>query len=183
MDLIYGQIYKVIGGNPSHGGRSGKFQFLGDPKCHTVVLSDVADSKVLFAVSVSDIEGFDPGRDRVVHHDHVVMIGVIDKNEEVFEIKRRDQIGEWAVMWVYFPQCPMSHKVMVYKGNAPTEDAKQIDPHFGREGSPLARFPGTEDGWDLAKQFMVQQVHNELAEKRWERRMEVARHLGHAPPK
>lgn len=169
MNLIHHVQYKVKSSHPYHSGRIGRFAFLGGPKNDVIVMFDINDDQLHFCVGADDIEGFDPSVDNVIQGLHIPVIKMMDKKEEVFEVKKKDQIGNWATMWVYYPDCPNSHKVMVYKWNVPSPGADHIDPHFGRDGSPIARFAATEEGWDIAKAFMVHQVQEELRWKRHDR--------------
>jgi len=154
MNLVYDTQYKVVSGHPHHPQRIGRFQFLGGPKSDVIVLADVDDDKVLFAVGMNDLTDFDPDVDFVIQAEHLQAIKMIDEKEEVFTILRRAEECYWTALWVHYPNCPNSHKIMVYEGNAPADDAKQIDPHFGRESSPVARFEATERGWQMARRFM-----------------------------
>ena len=88
--------------------------------------------------------------------DHAAKIAMVEHNEEKFEVKRSLVIGNWEVVWVYFPDCPNGNKVMVYRTD---QDAvvrllpskrQRINPHFGRHDSPFARFEPTERGWHAA---------------------------------
>ena len=87
-------------------------------------------------------------------------------NAERFEVLNAEEVGGHLVMRVKYPSCQnCSHegvKVMVFSG-ASAIDAlrwKRIDPHFrGPESkpneapSPVARFPGTDEGWENAVAF------------------------------
>lgn len=155
-NLVFDEIFEVVESHPHHAGKRGKFKFLGGPKSDIVVLEDRNNS--LFAVGMNDIVRFDPAVDNVIQEGHIQTIKLFDHNDETFDVLRRERMGDWVVLWVFYPNCPNSHKVMVYRGNAPAEDVKQIDPHFGREGSPIARFAATEEGWNLAKSFAASQI-------------------------
>ena len=71
-------------------------------------------------------------------------------NEEVFEVERKEVYGAYTIMWVNYPNCPSPNKILFFGKNAPSDDAKNIMPHFGLEESPVARFVATEDGWEMA---------------------------------
>ena len=78
-----------------------------------------------------------------------------EHDEEDFNIMRRLEIGDWVLLWVYYPQCPNPNKIMVFsRENAPVLGAKKIFPHFDRQNSPMARFVATEEGWRLAIKFV-----------------------------
>lgn len=80
------------------------------------------------------------------------------KNYDVVEV---EEVGRCVVMKVRYPNCAKCSyeglKVMVFS-NVTIKDAirwKKIDPHFRKPGtaaaydapSPVARFPGSDDGW------------------------------------
>lgn len=153
MNLLHEVMYKVRQDHPHHPGRMGRFQFLGGPKSDCIVLAAVDDPKVLFAVGLRDLEDFNPDTDNIVQKEHFQAIRAFDHNEEVFEVRRREKFRNATVLWVFYPNCPNSNKIMVYEGNGPGQDATRIDPHFGREGSPVARFVATEQGWAWAIDF------------------------------
>lgn len=153
MNLIHDVMYKVRQDHPFHPNRMGRFQFLGGPRSDSIVLADVDDSRSLFAVGLHDLTDFNPNVENIVQKDHIPVIKKFDHNEEIFEVRRREDIRDVSVLWVFYPNCPNSNKIMVFKGNAPTRDAKKVDPHFGREDSPVARFVATEEGWNWAIDF------------------------------
>lgn len=77
-----------------------------------------------------------------------------EHDECVFTVIRRKEIKNYVLLWVYYPNCPNGHKIMVFdKDSSPSLDAKAIFPHFGRKTSPIARFVATVKGWSLAKKF------------------------------
>jgi hypothetical protein len=59
----------------------------------------------------------------------MVRVSCPQNDEEIFEVRRREDIRDVSVLWVFYPNCPNSNKIMVFKGNAPTRDAKKVDPH------------------------------------------------------
>lgn len=85
---------------------------------------------------------------------HAEAMQVIEHNEEVFEVQRVCPGPHYTAFWVHYPNCPRGHKVMVFdNANAPQEPYTRIRPHFGEEGSPVARYEPTEQGWDWAVLF------------------------------
>jgi hypothetical protein len=94
------------------------------------------------------------------------IIKMIEHNEEVFNVLREAKIGEFLILWVYYPNCPNGNKIMVFTGYYP-DTSKKILPHFGREDSPVARFEPTERGWQFALDFaysqnkLLQQLHHQ----------------------
>jgi hypothetical protein len=153
MNLLHDVMYKVRADHPFHPGRIGRFQFLGGPKSDVIVLTDATSPYHMFAVGLRDLEDFNPDVDNIVQKEHFQAIRVFDHNEEVFDVRRRETVGKATVLWVFYPNCPNSNKIMVYHGYGPGPDATRIDPHFGRDGSPVARFVASEEGWNWALRF------------------------------
>lgn len=89
-------------------------------------------------------------------------------NPDQFEVDRIEEVGKCLVMRVIYPSCSKcayeGAKVMVFEGPTVIDVVKwrRIDPHFRDTGvvasmkatkeapSPIARFPGNEDGWKAA---------------------------------
>jgi hypothetical protein len=65
MNLIQGCNYQVKKDHRFHPGRFGQFQFLGGPNREAIVMSDLQDSKSIFAVGLNDLVDFDPAKDDV----------------------------------------------------------------------------------------------------------------------
>lgn len=92
-------------------------------------------------------------------------------NPDQFEVDRIQEVGKCLVMRVIYPSCSKcayeGAKVMVFEGPAVIDVIKwrRIDPHFRDPGalagvkatkeapSPIARFPGSEEGWKMAVFF------------------------------
>ena len=92
---------------------------------------------------------------------HKEAMEMIEHNEEEFEVLKRWKFGDMTVLEVDYPNCPMRTKIMVFKGNAPTEEATVIHPHFGKENSPCARFDPKQDGWSHAQKFALKNATQE----------------------
>lgn len=85
-----------------------------------------------------------------------------------YDVIEVEQVGNWVVMQVKYPNCRRCEfeglKTMVFEG-VTLKDVirwKRIDPHFRdpkRKGvpteapSPVARFPGTKEGWADAMEY------------------------------
>lgn len=87
---------------------------------------------------------------------HEDAMRVIAHNEEEFEVLKRWKYGDVTVLEVDYPNCPMRTKIMVFQGNAPSENATAIHPHFGQQNSPCARFDPKQDGWNKATAFALE---------------------------
>lgn len=77
-----------------------------------------------------------------------------------FRIDRHEEIGDYLVLLVVYPDCRNyeGKKVMVFKDLkwAQINKFKTIDPHFSNNKemtSPIARFEPTIIGWTHAKMF------------------------------
>lgn len=89
-------------------------------------------------------------------HEHVMQM--IEHNEEVFEVKKVHKGTYFTAFWVFYPNCPRGNKIMVFHNSkAPQEPYTRIRPHFGEEGSPVARYEPTESGWSWAVIFANQE--------------------------
>jgi hypothetical protein len=75
-----------------------------------------------------------------------------DDNEKDFEIQRTLILGGYLIQQVYYPNCPQSTKIMVHV-HSPCIYSK-LEPHFGKNNSPVARFQPSEEGWSMAIQFV-----------------------------
>ena len=85
-----------------------------------------------------------------------------------WELLEDEQVGHFLVLKLRYPKCK-SHKgikVIVFQATlSQLVRQKMIDPHFGSVDStklvdqpkdmlyPIARFPGTDEGWQDAKTF------------------------------
>ena len=71
-------------------------------------------------------------------------------------------VGKLVVAMVTYPDCPSfkGNKVLVYETSKATfKQRKKLDPHFLENGfSPIARFPGTKEGFDDGVLFAVSKV-------------------------
>jgi len=67
-----------------------------------------------------------------------------------FKIVIANQVGDYCVCRINYPDCPtyLGYKVLVYKADAEhILRRKELDPHFLEGGfSPVARFPATREG-------------------------------------
>lgn len=89
---------------------------------------------------------------------HEQVMQMIEHNEEVFEVKMVYEGTYFTAFWVFYPNCPRGDKIMVFHNSvAPQKPYKRIRPHFGEEGSPVARFEPTEAGWTWAMIFANQE--------------------------
>ena len=96
-------------------------------------------------------------------HDEAMKI--IAHNEEEFEVKERDGLGNYMIMRVQYPHCPNGDKIMVFRKDiSPSENAKSINPHFGRDDSPCARFEPTDEGWQMAWIFVNSLIQADILE-------------------
>lgn len=77
---------------------------------------------------------------------------LIEHNEKEFEIVKLEQYHNYLAVKVLFPNCPNGLKIMVYK--TPVYNASiakgELNPHFGRDNSPIARYEPTNKGWSMA---------------------------------
>jgi len=71
-------------------------------------------------------------------------------------VKQTQRVGDYTVALINYVDC-ITHKgdkICVFKGAVPPS-SKGIDPHFLEEkNSPIARFPGNDEGWDNAMLFI-----------------------------
>ena len=71
-----------------------------------------------------------------------------------FRILRSKQVGEFAVFEVRYDGCTTfgGRKISVYRSSEETVyRARRLDPHFQDSlSAPIARFPGTDEGWRTA---------------------------------
>lgn len=125
---------------------------------------DVADAEI--AGLEKHVEQLGEVRDAVVagreswdkKNDHAAKVAEIEHNEEEFEVKRALHIGNWELLWVFYPKCPNGNKVMVFcvvgvnSYDYPSK-RNRINPHFGKKDSPFVRFAPTEKGWHAAIKF------------------------------
>ena len=76
-----------------------------------------------------------------------------------FKIKRIWSVGKFTVAMITYSGCTTykGNKVLVYKTTEKLLfQRKEIDPHFlGKSSDPVARFPGDEQGWDTAIDFVM----------------------------
>jgi len=84
---------------------------------------------------------------------------IIKHNEEVFTVDR-EKFGEnYVAVMVRYPNCPHGLKIMVYTLDTykkiTTPRHVVLNPHFGDDLSPVARFEPTEFGWALAGTFVT----------------------------
>ena len=74
-----------------------------------------------------------------------------------FKILRMEAIASLTVVYVDYPGCTTfgGKKVSVYaRSEQQIASAVELDPHFSdREDAPIARFPGTEQGWNEALEY------------------------------
>ncbi len=77
-----------------------------------------------------------------------------------FEIVKREDFGSFSLVVVKYPDATQNyngHKIMVYRTKE-LDDAiarGRVDPHFLEwYPSPIARFPGSNGGYVLARTFM-----------------------------
>ena len=82
-----------------------------------------------------------------------------------WEVKQSEQIGDWLVVKVRYPDCTNyeGNKILVYKDATVWDLMKQcrIDPHFSDSEewlTPFARFEPTEKGWQKAVEFTKMQT-------------------------
>lgn len=78
-------------------------------------------------------------------------------NPDNFEIKRSEQIGEWLLLEIVYPDCKNyeGKKILLYRSTLrELLQQKHIDPHFSDNPdfiSPFARFEPTAGGWNAAR--------------------------------
>jgi len=77
-----------------------------------------------------------------------------------FKILRSKLIGKYLITKVNYPDCNTfeGNKIMIYE-NINIEELyklKVLDPHFiDNNHSPIARFKGNKEGWNLAEKFCI----------------------------
>ncbi len=80
-----------------------------------------------------------------------------DPDPRKFELLRIKRIGALTVVMAHYPGCTSfdGDKVSVYLVTPKfLRRTKYLDPHFTSDfESPIARFKGDEDGWQLALRF------------------------------
>lgn len=92
-------------------------------------------------------------------------------NPSNFVIEKSSQIMNFLILQVRYPDCTNyeGRKILVYKGV--TEETLlernkgTIDPHFSNNPkffSPIARFVPDNDGWTMAKSFVLSQLVRQL---------------------
>lgn len=106
---------------------------------------------------------------------------IIKHNEEKYKVELREDYDHFTLIVVDFPKCPHPKKVMVYdKHNAPGDMTQKnpykgvrINPHFGFDSSPLARFEPTEHGITCAR-FLISTLekHNKGRKAPWQNSQE-----------
>lgn len=82
-------------------------------------------------------------------------------NPNNYKIKRAEEIGKYLVVEINYPDCTNyeGNKIIVYKTTLDKLlKQEKIDPHFSDNNKyiqPIARFVPTEDGWEMARKFIV----------------------------
>jgi hypothetical protein len=84
-------------------------------------------------------------------------------NPENFKIIASLCCEDFLIVRVNYPDCTNfeGDKILVYQGDITAEDLakrKTLDPHFHdnpKHPSPIARFEPTEEGWRMAKIFVL----------------------------
>ena len=77
-------------------------------------------------------------------------------NPSNWKLIRKAEFEYAYVLEVEYPGCTNfeGRKIMVYKGSAPWNLPKTLDPHFSDEyNSPIVRFSPKSNGWELACKF------------------------------
>lgn len=88
--------------------------------------------------------------------------GIIKHNEKDFEIIKWYSCAHHYVLQVNFPNCLHGDKIMVFKQGprrVSLEHISSINPHFGDNNSPVARFDAKQDGWANAVDFVNSKDH------------------------
>ena len=76
-----------------------------------------------------------------------------------YEILRHEQIGNWLLVEIKYPDCTTyeGRKILLYFKTTLERLKRQtsIDPHFSNSNmiSPFARFEPTQSGWSAAKRL------------------------------
>lgn len=78
-------------------------------------------------------------------------------NKYVFNILSEQQIGNYLVVLVNYPNCTTFNgdKILVFKNKTTVKGILELDPHF-LESQPdlIARFPSTKEGAEYAVMFV-----------------------------
>jgi len=83
-----------------------------------------------------------------------------------YEVLDYVEEGDYLVVKIHYPECTNyeGRKILVYRGvtlDRLVNDQRAIDPHFsGNKNyhSPIARFVPTIEGWNMAVEFVTQQL-------------------------
>lgn len=99
-----------------------------------------------------------------VHSPQTTNVNPDPKN---FYIKRTFDLGEYTVVKVRYVGCTNyeGDKILVFKLHwQVVTNLKTLDPHFSKEKpdiSPIARFVPTQQGWDMAVNFVKMLNHGQ----------------------